>query len=77
MQRGLVLMEAMNEVSGQVQLATQQQRSSLEQVVLAIEHIAEGSRSVAATAQEIASAATRQRELATDVAGSGGEFQGA
>jgi methyl-accepting chemotaxis protein len=77
MQRGLVLMEAMNEVSGQVQLATQQQRSSLEQVVLAIEHIAEGSRSVAATAQEIAAAATRQRELATDVAGSGGEFQGA
>ena len=77
MERGLVLMEAMAEVSGQVQLATQQQRSSTEQVVLAIEHIAEGSRSVAATAQEIASAATRQRELATDVAGSGGEFQGA
>ena len=71
MQRGLVLMEAMNEVSGQVQLATQQQRASLEQVVLAIEHIAEGSRSVAATAQEIAAAATRQWELAADVAGSG------
>jgi methyl-accepting chemotaxis protein len=73
MQRGLVLMEAMNEVSGQVQVATQQQRSSLEQVVLAIEHIAKGSRSVAATAQEISAAATRQRELAADVAGSGGE----
>jgi methyl-accepting chemotaxis protein len=71
MERGLVLMEAMAEVSGEVQLATQQQRSSFEQVVLAIEHIAAGSRSVAATAQEIAAAATRQRELAADVAGSG------
>jgi methyl-accepting chemotaxis protein len=73
MERGLVLMDAMAEVSGQVQVATQQQRSALEQVVLAIEHIAAGSRSVAATAQEIAAAATRQRELASDVAGSGGE----
>ena len=73
MERGLVLMEAMAEVSGQVQLASQQQRSSTEKVVLAIEQIAEGSRSVAATAQEIASAATRQRELAADVAGSAGE----
>jgi methyl-accepting chemotaxis protein len=73
MERGLVLMEAIAEVSGQVQLATQQQRSSTQQVVLAIEQIAAGSRSVAATAQEIASAATRQRELAVDVAGSGEE----
>jgi hypothetical protein len=32
---------------------------------------AEGSRSVAATAQEIASAAGRQSELAADLAGSG------
>jgi methyl-accepting chemotaxis protein len=68
MERGLLLMEAMAEVSGQVQLATQKQRSSLDQVVSAIEHIASGSRSVAATAQEIASAAIRQRELAADVA---------
>jgi methyl-accepting chemotaxis protein len=68
MERGLVLMEAMTEVSGQVQLATQRQRSSLEQVVFAIEHIAAGSRSVAATAQDIATAAIRQRELAADVA---------
>jgi methyl-accepting chemotaxis protein len=67
------MMRAMTEVSGQVQLATQQQRSSTEQVVLAIEHIAEGSRSVAATAQEIASAAARQGELAADLAGSGWE----
>jgi hypothetical protein len=39
--------------------------------VLAIEHIAEGSRSVAITAQEIASAAARQGALAADLAGSG------
>jgi hypothetical protein len=41
--------------------------------VLAIEHIAEGSRAVAATAQEIASAALRQGELAAELAGSGWE----
>ena len=71
MERGLAMMLVMTEVSGQVQLATQQQRSSTEQVVLAIEHIAEGSRAVAATAQEIASAAARQGKLAADLAGSG------
>ena len=71
MERGLAMMRAMTEVSGQVQLASQQQRSSTQEVVLAIEHIAEGSRSVAATAQEIASAAARQGELAAALAGSG------
>jgi methyl-accepting chemotaxis protein len=76
MERGLAMMQAMAGVSGQVQLATQQQRSSTEQVVLAIEHIAEGSRSVAATAQEIASAAARQGELAGDLAGTGWESTG-
>jgi methyl-accepting chemotaxis protein len=73
MERGLSMMQAMTEVSSQVQLASQQQRSSTQQVVLAIEHIAEGSRSVAATAQEIASAAARQGELAAELAGSGWE----
>ena len=71
MERGLAMMRAMTEVSGQVQLASQQQRSSTQEVVLAIEHIAEGSRSVAETAQEIASAAARQGELAGDLAGAG------
>jgi methyl-accepting chemotaxis protein len=75
MERGLAMMRAMTEVSGQVQLASQQQRSSTEQVVLAIEHIAEGSRSVAATAQEIASAAARQGDLAADLAGSRWEYE--
>jgi hypothetical protein len=46
---------------------------STEQAVLAIEHIAEGSRSVAVTAQEIASAAARQGTLAAELAGSGWE----
>jgi methyl-accepting chemotaxis protein len=71
MERGLTMLQAMAEVSVQVQVATQQQRTSTEQVVLAIEHIAEGSRSVAVTAQEIAAAAARQGALAADLAGSG------
>ncbi len=73
MERGLAMMQAMTEVSGQVRLANQQQRASTEQVVLAIEHIAEGSRAVAATAQEIASAAARQGALAAELADSGWE----
>ncbi|GAC1672186.1 MAG: hypothetical protein PVS3B2_13980 [Candidatus Dormibacteraceae bacterium] len=73
MERGLVMMRAMTEVSGQVQLASQQQRTSTKEVVLAIENIAEGSRSVAATAQEIAAAAARQGALAAELAASGWE----
>ncbi len=70
MEKGLAMMQAMAEVSGHVQQATQQQRSTTDEVVRAIEDIAKGSRAVAATAQEIASAAARQRTLATDLAGS-------
>ncbi len=76
MERGLVMMQAMAELSGQVQIATQQQRASTEEVVAAIEHIAEGSRSVATTAQDIAAAAARQGKLAADLAGSGWESGG-
>jgi methyl-accepting chemotaxis protein len=76
MERGLVMMQAMAELSGQVQLATQQQRASTEEVVAAIEHIAEGSRAVATTAQDIAAAAARQGKLAADLAGSGWESGG-
>jgi methyl-accepting chemotaxis protein len=75
MERGLTMLQAMAEVSVQVQVATQQQRTSTEQVVLAIEHIAEGSRSVAITAQEIAAAAARQGALAADLAGAGWEAE--
>jgi hypothetical protein len=73
MERGLAMMQAMAEVSMQVQLATQQQRSSTDEVVRAIEHIAEESRSVANTAVEIASAAASQGALAADLAESGWE----
>ena len=76
MERGLKMMQAMAAVSGQVQLASQQQRSSTDEVVLAIELIAEGSRSVAVTAQEIAAAAARQGTLAAELAGSGWEREG-
>ncbi len=71
MAQGLVMMQAVAELSGNVQLGTQEQRNSTEQVVRAIEHIAEGSRSVATTAQEIAAAAARQGLLAADLAESG------
>ncbi len=73
MERGLAMMQAVVEAGGQMHAAHQQQRSSTEQVVLAIEHIAEGSRSVAATAQEIAAAAGRQGELAAQLADTGWE----
>ena len=73
MERGLAMMRSMAEVSGQVQLATQQQRTSTNEVVLAIERIAESSRAVAVTAQQIADAAARQGTLAADLAGSGWE----
>ena len=75
MERGLVMMQSMAEVSGQVQQATQEQRSSTDQVVRAIEHIAEGSRAIAATAQEIAAAAARQGTLAAELAGTGWEAE--
>jgi methyl-accepting chemotaxis protein len=67
MERGLAMMQAMAEVSSQVQLATQQQRTSTDQVVVAIEQIAQGSRSVATTAGEIAAAAASQGALAADL----------
>jgi methyl-accepting chemotaxis protein len=69
----LDMMRTMAEASGQVQLATQAQRSSVEQAVVAVELIAERCRSVAATAQGIALAASRQGELATDLAWSATE----
>ena len=73
MERGLATMRAVGEAGDKMHIEHQQQRSSTEQVVLAIEHIAEGSRSVAVTAQEIASAAARQGALAAELAGSGWE----
>ncbi|HVC78729.1 MAG TPA: methyl-accepting chemotaxis protein [Candidatus Micrarchaeaceae archaeon] len=73
MERGLGLMDEMAKAGGQMHAAHQQQRASTDEVGLAIERIAEGSRSVAITAQEIASAAARQGELAAELAESGWE----
>jgi methyl-accepting chemotaxis protein len=71
MEQWLGMIGTMAEASGQVQLATQQQRVTVEQAVLAMTNIAETSKSVAVTAQEIAVAATRQDELSADLAWSG------
>ena len=73
MERGLDLMQEVAKAGGHMQAAHQQQRTSTDEVGLAIERIAEGSRSVAITAQEIASAAARQGELAAELADSGWE----
>jgi methyl-accepting chemotaxis protein len=70
MERGLVMMKEMADLSIQVQLSTQQQRAATGQVMDAIERIAEGSRSVATTAHDMATAAANQGELASDLAGS-------
>lgn len=64
----LAMTGAMAQASGRVQLATQQQRATVDEAVVAIELIAEGSRSVATTAQGIALAAARQGELAAGLA---------
>jgi methyl-accepting chemotaxis protein len=70
MERGLVMLREMADLSTQVQLSTLQQRSATAQVTEAIEHIAEGSRSVATTAQDMASAAASQGALASGLAAS-------
>jgi methyl-accepting chemotaxis protein len=76
MERGLSLMAEVAKAGGHMQAAHQQQRASTDQVGIAIERIAESSRSVAITAQEIASAATRQGQLAAELADSGWEHAG-
>jgi methyl-accepting chemotaxis protein len=68
LEQWLAMTGAMAEASGRVQLATQHQRASVDEAVIAIELMAEGSRSVAATAQGIALAAARQGELAAGLA---------
>jgi methyl-accepting chemotaxis protein len=69
MDQGLATMKEMADLSAEVQRSTQQQRSATAQMMEAIEHIAEGSRTVAATARDMASAAARQGELTSDLAG--------
>ncbi|MDQ6877420.1 MAG: methyl-accepting chemotaxis protein [Candidatus Dormibacteraeota bacterium] len=64
----LAMVGSMAEASRRVQLATQEQRSTVDVATVAIEQIAQGSRSVAATAQGIALAASRQGQLAANLA---------
>ncbi len=64
----LEMIAKMAEASGQVQISTRQQRSAIELTADAFEHIAENSRLVAATAQEISITAARQNELAAEFA---------
>jgi methyl-accepting chemotaxis protein len=73
MERGLGLMTEMAKAGGNLQAVHEQQRASTDEVGIAIERIAEGSRSVAITAQEIAAAAARQGQLAAELADSGWE----
>ena len=76
MELWLSMMVKMADASAHVQLATADQRSAVDEAVEAIEQIAVGSRSVSQTAQEIALAAARQGEIATELASSpddGGE----
>jgi methyl-accepting chemotaxis protein len=75
MELWLSMMGTMTEASGQVQRATQGQRSTVDQAVAAIENIAESSRAVAATAQDIALAASRQDRLAAELSNSWDEYK--
>jgi methyl-accepting chemotaxis protein len=70
MERALLMMKDMTDLSTQVQVSTQQQRSATAEVMDAMEHIADGSRSVATTAQEMATAAASQGDLASDLVAS-------
>jgi methyl-accepting chemotaxis protein len=70
MELWLSMMVKMADASAQVQLATADQRSAVDEAVEAIEQIAIGSRSISQTAQEIARAAARQGEIATELASS-------
>ena len=77
MELWLSMVVTMTEASGQVQLATEDQRSAVDKAVEAIEQIAASSRFVSTTAKEIADAAARQGEIAAELAGSPGPFRDA
>ena len=68
MELWLSMMVKMADASARVELATADQRSAVDEAVEAIEQIAVGSRTVSQTAQEIAIAAARQGEIATELA---------
>jgi methyl-accepting chemotaxis protein len=70
MELWLSMVVKMADASGQVQLATEDQRSAVDRAVEAMEQIAASSRSVSETAKEIALAAARQGEIAAELADS-------
>ena len=72
MELWLSMMVKMADASGQVQLATEDQRAAVDRAVEAMEQIAASSRSVSETAKEIALAAARQGEIAAELAESQG-----
>jgi len=76
MELWLSMVAKMADASGQVQLATEDQRSAVDQAVMAIEQIAASSRLVSETAKQIALAAGRQGEIAAELAGSAGAPRG-
>jgi methyl-accepting chemotaxis protein len=73
----LEMMVKVADATGQVHLSTEDQRLAVDQAVAAIEQIAMSSRAVAKTAQAIAIAATRQVEIAGELAGSPAEMESA
>jgi methyl-accepting chemotaxis protein len=73
LQLWLEMMATMATASDQVQLATHKQQANVARAVIAIEQIAVSSRSVAGTARDISLAASRQGELASELAWSGRE----
>ena len=75
MELWLSMMVKMADASGLVQLATQDQRSAVDQAVGAIEQIAISSRFVSETAQSIALAAARQGEIAAELASATAEVE--
>jgi methyl-accepting chemotaxis protein len=77
MELWLSMMVKMADASGQVQLATEDQRSAVDRAVEAMEQIAASSRSVSETAKEIALAAARQGEIAAELADSQGVWKAA
>ncbi|TFD80193.1 HAMP domain-containing protein [Cryobacterium sp. Sr8] len=67
MQRGLMLLEAVTDATGQVSLTTQQQRSATAQVVETMEQLTDASRAVSVTAKQIAASAGDLADLANDL----------
>jgi methyl-accepting chemotaxis protein len=69
LERWMAMTQAMAETSGEVRIATQQQRSATDEALRALENIAEQSRSVADKAHDVAVAASNGRALSVPPVG--------